>query len=107
MEVSRIKPRDLLNSGQIDQIRTKNDFRNIFALIFDWGLIVLGMSIFYYYPSIFSFIAAVVVIGSRQFALAVLVHDGAHNLLFSNSNFFLKKVREIPSNKPSKILNGK
>ena len=85
MEVSRIKPRDLLNSGQIDQIRTKNDFRNIFALIFDWGLIVLGMSIFYYYPSILSFIAAVVVIGSRQFALAVLVHDGAHNLLFSNS----------------------
>ena len=85
MEVSRIKPRDLLNSGQIDQIRAKNDFRNIFALIFDWGLIVLGMSIFYYYPSIFSFIAAVVVIGSRQFALAVLVHDGAHNLLFSNS----------------------
>tara|TARA_Y100000816_G_scaffold160765_1_gene114965 strand:+ start:842 stop:1768 length:927 start_codon:yes stop_codon:yes gene_type:complete len=85
MEVSRIKPRDLLNSGQIDQIRAKNDFRNIFALIFDWGLIVLGMNIFYYYPSIFSFIAAVVVIGSRQFALAVLVHDGAHNLLFSNS----------------------
>ena len=85
MEVSRIKPRDLLNSGQIEQIRAKNDFRNIFALIFDWGLIVLGMSIFYYYPSIFSFIAAVVVIGSRQFALAVLVHDGAHNLLFSNS----------------------
>ena len=85
MEVSRIKPRDLLDSRQIDQIRAKNDFRNIFALIFDWGLIVLGMSIFYYYPSIFSFIAAVVVIGSRQFALAVLVHDGAHNLLFSNS----------------------
>ena len=25
------------------------------------------------------------VIGSRQFALAVLAHDGAHNLLFSNS----------------------
>ena len=46
---------------------------------------VLGLYVFYHYPSVLTFLASVVIIGSRQFALAVLAHDGAHNLLFSNS----------------------
>ena len=84
MEATKTKPLDLLDKHQLSQIREKNDFRNIFALSLDWGLIVFGLSIFYYYPSALTFISAVILIGSRQFALAVLVHDGAHNLLFSN-----------------------
>ena len=84
MEATKTKPLDLLDKHQLSQIREKNDFRNIFALFLDWGLIVFGLSIFYYYPSALTFISAVILIGSRQFALAVLVHDGAHNLLFSN-----------------------
>jgi len=84
MEATKTKPLDLLDKHQLSQIREKNDFRNIFALCVDWGLIVFGLSIFYYYPSALTFISAVILIGSRQFALAVLVHDGAHNLLFSN-----------------------
>ena len=84
MEATKTKPLDLLDKHQLSQIREKNDFRNIFALCLDWGLIVFGLSIFYYYPSALTFISAVILIGSRQFALAVLVHDGAHNLLFSN-----------------------
>ena len=84
MEATKTKPLDLLDKHQLSQIREKNDFRNIFALCLDWGLIVFGLSIFYFYPSALTFISAVILIGSRQFALAVLVHDGAHNLLFSN-----------------------
>ena len=84
MENIRIKPRDLLDDIQLSEIRKKNDFRNVFALFFDWGLIVLSFTLFYHFPSILTFIGSVILIGSRQFALAVLVHDGAHNLLFSN-----------------------
>ena len=84
MESTKIKPLDVLSESQLSEIRKKNDLRNIFALLFDWGLMVLGLYVFYYYPSILTFLASVVVIGSRQFALAVLAHDGAHNLLFSN-----------------------
>jgi fatty acid desaturase len=69
----------------LSEIRQKNDLRNIFALLFDWGLMIISLYIFYTYPSFLTFLASLVVIGSRQFALAVLAHDGAHNLLFSNS----------------------
>ena len=85
MESIKIKPIDVLDKSQLNEIRQQNDLRNIFALFFDWGLMTLGLYIFYYYPSVFTFLGSVVVIGSRQFALAVLAHDGAHNLLFSNS----------------------
>ena len=85
MESIKIKPIDVLDKSQLNEIRQQNDLRNIFALFFDWGLMTLGLYIFYYYPSVLTFLGSVVVIGSRQFALAVLAHDGAHNLLFSNS----------------------
>ena len=99
MEATKTKPLDLLDKHQLSQIREKNDFRNIFALCLDWGLIVFGLSIFYYYPSALTFISAVILIGSRQFALAVLVHDGAHNLLFSNlkvNDFFSQWFCALP-----------
>ena len=85
MVSSKIRPLDILNESQLSEIRQKNDLRNIFALLFDWGLMIIGLYIFYTYPSFLTFFASLVVIGSRQFALAVLAHDGAHNLLFSNS----------------------
>ena len=85
MVTSKIRPLDILNESQLSEIRQKNDLRNIFALLFDWGLMIIGLYAFYNYPSFLSFFASLVVIGSRQFALAVLAHDGAHNLLFSNS----------------------
>ena len=84
MDSSRIKPSDILNEQQLAIIRTKSDLKNVFALIFDWVLIVSSLTLFYLYPSFISFIVSVIIIGSRQFALAVLVHDGAHNLLFSD-----------------------
>ena len=84
MESMKIKPQDVLNELQISEIRKKNDLRNVFALLFDWGLMVFGLYIFYFYPSPLTFMLSVIIIGSRQFALAVLAHDGAHNLLFSN-----------------------
>ena len=84
MDSSRIKPSDLLNEQQLAIIRSKSDLKNVFALIFDWVLIVSSLTLFYLYPSFISFIVSVIIIGSRQFALAVLVHDGAHNLLFSD-----------------------
>ena len=85
MVSSKIRPLDILNESQLSEIRQKNDLRNIFALLFDWGLMIIGLYVFYNYPSFLTFFISLVVIGSRQFALAVLAHDGAHNLLFSNS----------------------
>ena len=82
MDFSKTKPLDLLDESQISELRQKKDFRNVLALSFDWGMMAFGFYIFYAYPSVITFLVSVIIIGSRQFALAVLAHDGAHNLLF-------------------------
>ena len=52
MDSSRIKPSDLLNEQQLAIIRSKSDLRNVFALIFDWALIISSLTLFYLYPVI-------------------------------------------------------
>ena len=37
MESTKIKPLDVLSESQLSEIRKKNDLRNIYALLFDWG----------------------------------------------------------------------
>tara|TARA_Y100000741_G_C18121995_1_gene505449 strand:- start:8 stop:820 length:813 start_codon:yes stop_codon:yes gene_type:complete len=44
-----------------------------------------AMVFFFFYPNVITFLVALVIIGSKQFALAVLAHEAAHNLLFSNN----------------------
>jgi len=78
------KPQDLLSKEQIKIIRKKRDWINVVSISMNWLQIIAAMALFFYFPNVLTFLLSVIVIGSRQFALAVLAHDGAHNLLFSN-----------------------
>ena len=51
----------------------------------NWLQMSSAMALFFFYPNVLTFLVALVIIGSRQFALAVLAHDAAHNLLFANN----------------------
>ncbi len=78
------KPQDLLSKEQLKIIRKKRDWINVVSISMNWLQILAAMALFFYFPNALTFLLSVIVIGSRQFALAVLAHDGAHNLLFSN-----------------------
>ena len=78
------KPLDLLSKEQLKEIREKKDQINVVSISLNWLQIIAAMALFFYFPNVLTFLLSVIVIGSRQFALAVLAHDGAHNLLFSN-----------------------
>ena len=47
-----------------------------------WGLIAAVVAIFHVWPNLLTFVLAVLVIGSRQLGLAILMHEAAHNALF-------------------------
>ncbi len=78
------KPLDLLSKEQLKEIREKKDQINVVSISLNWLQIIAAMALFFYFPNFLTFLLSIIVIGSRQFALAVLAHDGAHNLLFSN-----------------------
>ena len=86
------KPLDLLSKEELKVIRKKRDWINVVSIFLNWLQIIAAMVLFFYFPNALTFLLSVVVIGSRQFALAVLAHDGAHNLLCSS-----EKINDVAS----------
>jgi fatty acid desaturase len=85
MAVTSVKPLEVISKEQYEEIKEKQDWRNVLSISSNWLQMSGAMALFFFYPNVLTFLVALVIIGSRQFALAVLAHDAAHNLLFSNN----------------------
>lgn len=74
---------------QSEQVALKQlqAWRSWLAMTAIWGTIILAASaaIITRHPLVF--LLAVILIGSRQFALAVLMHEAAHGVFFANRRF--------------------
>lgn len=85
MATSSVKPLEVISKEQYEEIKEKQDWRNVLSISSNWLQMSAAMTLFFFYPNVITFLVALVIIGSRQFALAVLAHDAAHNLLFENN----------------------
>ena len=85
MATSSVKPLEVISKEQYEEIKDKQDWRNVLSISSNWLQMSAAMALFFFYPNVITFLVALVIIGSRQFALAVLAHDAAHNLLFANN----------------------
>ena len=85
MATSSVKPLEVISKEQYEEIKEKQDWRNVLSISSNWLQMSAAMAFFFIYPNVITFLVALVIIGSRQFALAVLAHDAAHNLLFANN----------------------
>ncbi|HET6197268.1 MAG TPA: fatty acid desaturase family protein [Acetobacteraceae bacterium] len=79
LEVSR-----LLTVEQVQRLRGKSDLMGALLVLHAWGLIFAGMALFVWWPNPLTFVIAVMVIGTRQLGVAILMHDAAHGLLFND-----------------------
>jgi len=85
MATSSVKPLEVISKEQYEEIKEKQDWRNVLSISSNWLQMSGAMALFFFYPNVLTFLVALVIIGSRQFALAVLAHEAAHNLLFANN----------------------
>ena len=85
MATSSVKPLEVISKEQYEEIKEKQDWRNVLSISSNWLQMSAAMALFFFYPNVITFLVSLVIIGSRQFALAVLAHDAAHNLLFANN----------------------
>ncbi|MES0874654.1 fatty acid desaturase family protein [Sinimarinibacterium thermocellulolyticum] len=79
---SRLRPRELFTPEQIAQLTARSDLRGAWMVLSTWAAIGVCFTALAIWPSIWTFIAAVFVLGGRQHALAILAHEAAHRLLF-------------------------
>ena len=71
-------------SDEIRPLASRSNFMGTFLVLHCFATIALALTIFSIWPNPFTFVVAVMVIGSRQLGLAILMHDAAHRALFAN-----------------------
>ena len=79
------------SSDEIRPLAQRSNFMGTFLVSHCFSTIALAIFVFSIWPNIFTFIIAVMIIGSRQLGLAILMHDSAHSALFAN-DFLNEKI---------------
>ena len=78
------KASDYLSADRMRALGGKSDVVGALLILHAWALIAGSMALFVWWPNPITFLLAVMVIGTRQLGLAILMHDAAHGLLFAD-----------------------
>ncbi|RZI84668.1 MAG: fatty acid desaturase [Rubrivivax sp.] len=77
-----MRPSDVLSREEIAHFTSRSDLAGWSALAFTWSVIALCFAALIWAPHPLTYAVVVVVLGGRQLALAILLHEGAHGTLF-------------------------
>ncbi len=78
-----------LTPEEIRPLAQRSDLMGAALVAHCWGVMALAVVLFAWWPSVVTWMIAVMLIGSRQLGLAILMHDAAHNALFASSRWNL------------------
>jgi fatty acid desaturase len=81
MNVERFDPTTCFTPGEMAIVRARSDAKGLLCVAHAWLVIAAAMALYAMWPNPLTFIAAVLIIGSRQLGLAILMHDAAHGVL--------------------------
>lgn len=70
---------------ELNQLSDLNNYRGIIALTSDWIVIFAIIVLSLYFDNVLLYFLAVVIIGTRQRALATILHESAHRVLAKNT----------------------
>ena len=84
-DVRRIPARDLIPTADLARLRQRSAWRGSALIAHAWAIILGSMALVTIFPNPVTWVLAVMLIGSRQLGLAILMHDGAHGCLSANS----------------------
>ena len=73
---------DVLTRDEIRALIAPSDAAGFRAVLTSWGIIAATFAVLARFPHPAVFVVAVVVLGGRQLALAILMHEAAHGSLF-------------------------
>lgn len=86
----RLAARDLLTDAELAEVRKRSPWKGIAMVVHAWATIGIAITMVAVWPNPLTFLLAVVVIGSRQLGLAILMHDGAHGALHPDERVNLR-----------------
>lgn len=81
----RVGARELLSPEQLEIVRTRSNWKAVGLLAHAWTVIFAAMALFVWWPNPLTYLVAAAIIGARQLGLSILMHDGAHDLLHTDT----------------------
>lgn len=82
MTTPRRKLSDFFSREEITTLTTKSDWQGAKAVGFTWLVISTCFALMALWPNPLTWLVAIVIIGGRQLALAILAHEATHRTLF-------------------------
>src|SRR6478609_9509350 len=80
----RIPARELLAPDELVFLRERVEWKGVALIVHAWAVILGSIALVAVFPNPLTYVLAVILIGSRQLGLAILMHDGAHGCLSRN-----------------------
>ena len=71
----------ILDKKELNELEKISALRGIGSIILTWSLIVFSFGLVYIWPNFITITIAIILIGGRQLALGILMHEAAHNTL--------------------------
>jgi fatty acid desaturase len=78
---------DLLSRDEIRALTRRSNLAGWYAVVSTWAVIAACFAMLAVWPNVLTFVAVVIVLGGRQLALAVAMHEAAHGTLFTHRWF--------------------
>ena len=84
--MNKINVNDYLSKEEIQQLLKKSDWKAAWAFLHTWLWIAFAFAIAGLWPNPFTIIIAMFIIGGKQLACAILMHDCAHRSMFNSKD---------------------
>jgi fatty acid desaturase len=78
----RVRAQDYLTSEEIRELLKKNDWLAAWHVLLTWSTIAASFALVAYFPNVFTVLVALFLIGGKQLACAIIMHDASHRSLF-------------------------
>lgn len=79
-----MKASDVLTREEMQQLMQTSDWMGWLAVLTTWGMIAASFALVAYLPNLLTCFIALIILGGRHLALAILMHDASHYSLFKS-----------------------
>ena len=82
--VERVDPKTVFTPAEWARLTARNSSRGMWLVAHCWGTIIAAVALVTIWPNPLTWLIAVMIVGTRQLGLAILMHEAAHGGLHAN-----------------------
>jgi fatty acid desaturase len=82
--VARVDPKSVFSPEEWNHLTSRSSWRGMWLVIHAWGAILGAIAMVALWPNPLTWLIAVMIVGTRQLGLAILMHEAAHGGLHAN-----------------------